>query len=221
MVLTGEVCLGLPKLSLLCGTGLPILSFLPESVGGLPKLSLLAGTEPWLVLSRLSLRGDDLPSLAASDNLPFIWGEPGGDWEKRSNDGSFFKFFFLIGIGLFGGVVKSSSFSEACDEDSDTTVLESDLESLGLRLLIGEPVLGESDFECLGLTLLIGEPVLGESEIRRYKHFSWIYDNSNGFLSILMHLWPSKLKYPWAKFSYFLRLKCTWWKLFQNNWSVN
>lgn len=58
--------------------------------------------------------------------------------------------------------MKSSSFSEACDEDSDTTVLESDLESFGLRLLMGEPVLGESDFDSFGLRLLIGEPVLGE-----------------------------------------------------------
>lgn len=148
IVLTGEVCLGLPKLSLLCGIGLPTLSFLPGNVGGLPKLSLLAGTVPWLALKCPSLKpalpGDRRPSLEASDNLAFNTGEVGGDWENLSNEGSFFSCVFLVGIGLSGGVV-NSSLREAWDDDSDTTDFESDLGSFGLRLLMGDPVLGDPE----------------------------------------------------------------------------
>lgn len=144
IVLTGEVCLGLPKLSLLWGIGLPTLSFLPGNVGGLPKLSLLAGTVLKCPSLNPALPGDNRPSLEASDNLAFKTGEVGGDCENLSNEGSFFSCVFLVFIGLSGGVV-NSSLREAWDDDSDTTDFESDLESFGLRLLMGDPVLGDPE----------------------------------------------------------------------------
>jgi hypothetical protein len=39
----------------------------------------------------------------------------------------------------------NSSLREAWDDDSDTTDFESDLESFGLRLLMGDPVLGDPE----------------------------------------------------------------------------